>query len=190
METIEIVHEVTREGAGFHRTHDDDSGSDILVPKFTDQFLADCRVTPTEHNLDQGICYPKTDSEPFIFITPHTGLLIPAGIKVDLPPGYDLLVGDKSGIAKKYMLHINGGLVDNPYTGEIHVHIMNLSSQPFILKEGMKIAQGTIRPIAYPKWVLGSVDKVTTRGAGGHGSTGEFVQPDDRSLLDSPALMS
>ena len=174
---MSMTYEVTRPGAGLTRGNDGDSGTDCLLPTLTDEFIRACVYTPADVYRNMPVAWYPDGDERYIVLPGLKGILIPTGIKVDLPHGFDITVKDKSGVAKNACLKVNGGLVDSPYTGEVHVHLMNLSPNNVVLQEGQKLAQFVIRPVCYPTWTLGVVDKVTSRGAGGHGSTGLFVQP-------------
>jgi dUTP pyrophosphatase len=101
-------------------------------------------------------------------------VLIPTGIKVELPKGFELQVRSRSGLALKEGLFVlnSPGTVDMGYRGEVGVILCNLGSSEFIVEPGMRIAQAVISSI--PEVKIIRVDKVseTSRGAGGFGSTG------------------
>ncbi|MDE5977981.1 MAG: hypothetical protein K2G70_05910 [Turicibacter sp.] len=124
-------------------------------------------------------------------INPDEDILIPSGIKANIPEGYMLLGIDKSGIASsdlaksligvapytnKPSLIIGAKLVDEDYQGEIHIHIINVGSTPYTIKPGTKIAQFVLIPVLYAEPIEVAeealYDQVTDRGNGGFGSTG------------------
>lgn len=125
-------------------------------------------------------------------LRPHSDLLIPSGIKINMPEGYMLLGADKSGVvtsAKARILAnmpakedaflgsviIGAKVIDEDYQGEIHIHVINTSDQILDIRPGMKIAQFIFVPVSYfelqevPEGSL-FVEK-SERGAGGFGST-------------------
>ena len=100
-------------------------------------------------------------------------ILIPLGIRFDIPLGYDLTVHNKSGISTKKKLFKGAELIDSPYTGCVHIHLFNFSDNDVEIKRGDKIAQLVMRPVILCGLKEGTVDKETTRGSGGFGSTGD-----------------
>jgi dUTP pyrophosphatase len=100
--------------------------------------------------------------------------IIPTGIAIALPPGYEAQVRGRSGLAAKHgILPANGvGTIDADYRGEIGVILLNSSSDDFVVEPGMRIAQLVIAK--HETAELDIVDELdeTVRGAGGYGSTG------------------
>ena len=128
-------------------------------------------------------------------IGPHSDLLIPSGIKVEIPEGYMLMAADKSGVVTTNMACIKAGrqpkedafgssvivgakIVDEDYQGEIHLHLINLGNSAVQIKPGMKIAQFILVPVSYegleevPEAKLFS--RSSERGKGALGSTGSY----------------
>ena len=104
---------------------------------------------------------------------------IPSGIKVRLPKNHVLIAFNKSGIAVKSQLHVGACVVDENYTGEIHLDIHNLSNRPFKLEPGMKLMQFVLIKQEYHDVIeIKSEDELYTnfnikeRGRSGFGSTG------------------
>lgn len=111
-------------------------------------------------------------------IWPGESIIIPAGIRVQIPRGCVLIMFNKSGIATKHQLQVGACVVDEDYQGEIHLHVMNVGKEVVVLKPGMKLVQGLVMPVFYVGVeVLESGDELfpqsTERGQGGFGSTGE-----------------
>jgi len=108
---------------------------------------------------------------------PQEDVLIPAGIKVEVPEGYMLMAADKSGIATKKKLGILAKIVDEDYTGEVHIHLMNHGKSLIDINPNDKIAQFILVPVLYDS--IDVVDDITEmwkntsteRGDGGFGST-------------------
>lgn len=112
-------------------------------------------------------------SQPIV-IEPMERALIPTGLFMELPIGYEAQVRPRSGLAlKKGITCLNSpGTVDADYRGEIGVILANLSKEPFTVENGERIAQMVIAKHERTEWV--EVDELSTteRGAGGFGSTG------------------
>jgi len=107
-------------------------------------------------------------------LAPMQHALIPTGLAIALPAGYEAQVRPRSGLAAKNGVTVlnTPGTIDADYRGEIKVILINLGSEPFVVERGMRIAQMVIAQHARAELsVQASLDD-TTRGAGGFGSTG------------------
>lgn len=100
--------------------------------------------------------------------------IIPTGIFIELPAGYEAQIRPRSGLAaKKGISLVNSpGTIDADYRGEIGVILVNLSKEPFTVERGERIAQMVIATHDQAQWVEVSELGQTERGAGGFGSTG------------------
>ncbi len=108
-----------------------------------------------------------------ITILPGERVQVPTGIAVELPEGHVALVWDKSGLSHKHGLKTVGGVIDQGYRGEYMIGMINLSTEPYILDAGHKVAQILIQKVEHPEIeeVLELSD--SSRGEGGFGSTGK-----------------
>jgi dUTP pyrophosphatase len=97
---------------------------------------------------------------------------IGTGVFLELPKGYVALIKDKSGLAIKNGITIMGGVIDSGYRGECRVILVNLSSRPFRILRGMKIAQALIQRVENVKLEKIQDLSETSRGDGKFGSTG------------------
>ncbi len=98
--------------------------------------------------------------------------LISTGIAMAIPQGHVGLIWDKSGIATKHGLKTMAGVIDSGYRGEVKILVHNLSSEPYTIEQGNKIAQMLIQPVHQKQIVeVGSLEE-TQRGEGGFGSSG------------------
>jgi dUTP pyrophosphatase len=101
--------------------------------------------------------------------------LIPTGLFIELPVGYEAQIRPRSGLAFKHGITVlnSPGTVDADYRGEIKVLLINLGSEPFVIQQGERIAQMIIAKHETAEWEI--VEKLgeTNRGAGGYGSTGK-----------------
>ena len=100
--------------------------------------------------------------------------LVPTGLVVLLPPGYEAQVRPRSGLALKHGVTVlnSPGTVDSGYRGEIGVILANFGAADFAVKTGDKIAQLVIAPVTQPQVEETDVVDETDRGVGGFGSTG------------------
>jgi len=111
------------------------------------------------------------------WIHPFDRILIPTGLHIDIPDGYEIQVRSKSGLALKQGLMVlnSPGTVDQGYLGEIQVILFNTTNQKVKIEKGQKIAQAVLCPVVSGKWVnLISKNKLENkdRNNNGFGSTG------------------
>ncbi len=107
-------------------------------------------------------------------IPPLGRVLIPTGLAIALPTGYELQIRPRSGLALKYGITLPNtpGTIDEDYRGEIQVILLNASAEHFLVTRGMRIAQAVLAPVIHVAWSeVENLDE-TERGAGGFGSTG------------------
>lgn len=110
-----------------------------------------------------------------IVLQPHGRAVIPTGIAIALPEGYEAQIRGRSGLAAKFgVMPANGvGTIDADYRGEIGVILLNTSEEPFTVEPGMRVAQLVIARYERVEWIeVDDLDE-TERGAGGFGSTGK-----------------
>lgn len=112
-------------------------------------------------------------SQPIV-IEPMDRALIPTGLFMELPIGYEAQVRPRSGLAlKKGITCLNSpGTIDADYRGEVGVILANLSKETFVVENGERIAQMVIAKHERAEWVEAEELSTTERGAGGFGSTG------------------
>lgn len=109
-----------------------------------------------------------------VTIAPSARAVIPTGLAIALPPGYEAQVRSRSGLALRHGICMaNGvGTIDADYRGEIGVLLMNAGSEPFTVTRGMRIAQLVVARFETVSWEERDSLDGTARGAGGFGSTG------------------
>lgn len=109
-----------------------------------------------------------------IELKPLQRALIPTGLFLELPLGYEAQIRPRSGLAaKKGITVLNSpGTIDADYRGEIKVILINLSAEDFVVRDGERIAQMIISQHAKAEWIEVEELKATDRGAGGFGHTG------------------
>lgn len=113
-----------------------------------------------------------------VIIEPGARILVPTGIAIALPGGYEAQVRPRSGLALKHGITILNapGTIDADYRGEIGVTLINLGDEPFTVERGMRIAQMIIAPVSAVAWQETSALTETERGESGFGSTGIAVE--------------
>ncbi|HEX9461818.1 MAG TPA: dUTP diphosphatase [Alphaproteobacteria bacterium] len=107
-------------------------------------------------------------------ISPGERALIPTGIAIALPEGYEAQVRPRSGLALKHGVTVlnSPGTIDADYRGEIGVILVNLGSDPFTVTRGLRVAQLVVGPIVRITWTEAASLPNSGRGGGGFGSTG------------------
>ncbi len=109
-----------------------------------------------------------------VVVAPGARTLIPTGLAIALPSGYEAQIRPRSGLALKNGISLvnSPGTIDADYRGEVGVIVINHGDQDFTVSRGMRIAQMVVAPVIQAAW--DEVDELpeTTRGAGGFGSTG------------------
>ncbi len=109
-----------------------------------------------------------------VSVNPMERVLVPTGLFIELPAGYEAQVRPRSGLAlKKGITVLNSpGTIDADYRGEIRVILINLSNETFEIKDGDRIAQMVVSSHIQARWQEVEMLTETSRGAGGFGHTG------------------
>lgn len=109
-----------------------------------------------------------------IILKPLERAIVPTGLFIELPAGFEAQVRPRSGLAaKKGVTVLNSpGTIDADYRGEIKVILVNLSSENFVINDGERIAQIVIAKHERVEWIIAESLQDSERGAGGFGSTG------------------
>jgi len=159
-------------------------------------------TTPTRsHEYDAGLDFyiPNDIGWDTKTITPGSQILLPTGIKADIPEGFGLFCFERSSMASKGLI-IGARVVDAEYQGEIHMHCINVGKEDVHLKPGLKLCQFVLSPVVHTKVVVVELDQlyneITERADGKFGSTGtglaprkdyKFSQFEDNNPLDHGA---
>jgi dUTP pyrophosphatase len=142
------------------------------------------QLTPMEHAVGLALPTYATEQsagmdltaalEEAIELGPWERMLIPTGLSIALPTGYEAQIRPRSGLALKHGVTVlnTPGTIDADYRGEIGVILANMSKDPFTVERGMRIAQMVIAKHATVEWEVAEELDQTKRGAGGFGSTG------------------
>ncbi|MDR2938553.1 MAG: dUTP diphosphatase [Prevotellaceae bacterium] len=109
-----------------------------------------------------------------MLLAPHARMLVPTGIFIELPDGFEAQIRPRSGLAAKFGITVANapGTIDADYRGEIKVALANLSTEAFMLKSGERIAQMVVARYERIAWQPVDALSETARGDGGFGHTG------------------
>lgn len=109
-----------------------------------------------------------------MILAPGDRVLVPTGLAVALPPGHELQLRPRSGLALRSGLTVpnSPATIDEDYRGELKVILMNSGSVDIVIERGMRIAQAVLAPVTRFTWESVDTLEPTTRGQGGFGSTG------------------
>jgi len=109
-----------------------------------------------------------------LVLKPLGRALVPTGLKIAVPQGYEVQVRPRSGLALKFGITClnSPGTVDSDYRGEVGVILVNLGSEDFVIRRGDRIAQMVVAQHARIVWDVRETLETTIRGEGGFGSTG------------------
>jgi dUTP pyrophosphatase len=109
-----------------------------------------------------------------ITIEAQARLGVPTGWAMEIPPGFEVQVRPRSGLASKHGVTVVNapGTIDSDYRGELVVLLVNLGREPFVIQPGERVAQIVVAPVTQAEIVEVAELSATDRGAGGFGSTG------------------
>jgi len=137
-----------------------DHGADLPLPRYESDGAA---------GLDLSAAVDAA-----LTLLPGSTALVPTGLAIALPNGFEAQIRPRSGLAAKHGVTVLNapGTVDADYRGEVKVILINHGAQPFTIERGMRIAQMVVAPVTRLVWDETSQLPDTQRGAGGFGSTG------------------
>ncbi len=126
-----------------------------------------------EYQTQGSIGFDLHTTKDFI-IYPNETVLVPTGISVALPDGYEMQIRPRSGLAVKHGITVLNapGTIDSDYRGEIKVPLINLGCREVVFKAGDRVAQGVLAPVSRAQFEPTNELPETERGAEGFGSTG------------------
>lgn len=136
--------------------------------------------------LDEGVNLPSYMSEEAagadvqaflsspITLQPGSSTLVPTGIRLEIPKGYEIQVRPRSGLAFKHQVTVlnSPGTIDSDYRGELRILLINHGKEPFMITNGMRIAQLVLSPVVKGHFITSDFLNQTVRHEGGFGHTG------------------
>ena len=144
----------------------------MMKVKIVNQSPYPCPAYATEQSAGMDL---RAHLDAPVLLQPLQRMLVPTGLYIALPKGYEAQVRPRSGLAIKHGITVlnSPGTVDADYRGEVRVILVNLSDAPFEIVPGERIAQMVIARHEQAEWEQVEVLDETNRGAGGFGSTGK-----------------
>lgn len=114
------------------------------------------------------------DRESGFVLDPMRRAILPTGIRVEIPEGFEMQIRPRSGLAVKFGISIpnSPGTIDSDYRGPLGVALVNLGTEPFLIRHGDRIAQCVVAPVVQAAFQVVNSLGDTARGTGGFGSTG------------------
>jgi dUTP pyrophosphatase len=130
--------------------------------------------TPGAAGADVRANLPVDQRAAGVTLMPMQRLVVPTGLRVEIPVGFEVQIRPRSGLALKHGITLPNtpGTIDSDYRGPLGVALVNLSDQPFTVQHGDRVAQMIVAPVVQAAFEV--VDRLsdTARGVGGFGSTG------------------
>lgn len=138
-----------------------DAASDLVLPQYE---------TAGAAGADLRANLPTGD----ITLAPGARVLIPTGLQMEIPKGFEVQIRPRSGLALKHGIALvnSPGTIDSDYRGPVGIIVLNTSAEPFTVTHGMRIAQMVVAPVVQASFRLVDALSDTSRGGGGFGSTG------------------
>lgn len=131
----------------------------------------EAQIPVYQHFGDSGADLCSIES---VTITPGGTSMVSTGLCFEIPPGFEMQVRSRSGLASKHGVFVlnSPGTVDSGYRGVVKVILHNTGARPYAVSKGDRVAQAVIVPIAVGRYRLRKELSLSARGAGGYGSTG------------------
>ncbi|PFG64526.1 dUTP pyrophosphatase [Thioclava sp. ES.031] len=110
-----------------------------------------------------------------ITLAPMQRAIIPTGLRVEIPEGFEMQIRPRSGLALKHGISLPNtpGTIDADYRGPLGVLLINLGHEPYLIEHGARIAQAIVAPVVQARFEVADALGDTARGVGGFGSTGK-----------------
>jgi dUTP pyrophosphatase len=117
---------------------------------------------------------PEAEREAGLTLAPMHRRVVPTGLRVEIPDGFELQIRPRSGLALKHGISLPNtpGTIDSDYRGPLGVLLINLGAEPFRIAHGERIAQAIVAPVVQARFEVAETLAETGRGSGGFGSTG------------------
>jgi dUTP pyrophosphatase len=130
--------------------------------------------TPGAAGADIRANLPPEARADGIRLAPMQRLIVPTGLRVEIPPGFEMQIRPRSGLALKHGITLPNtpGTIDSDYRGPLGVALVNLGDAPYVVAHGDRIAQMIVAPVVQVRFEVAEALSPTARGEGGFGSTG------------------
>ncbi|MGR3761842.1 dUTP diphosphatase [Roseobacteraceae bacterium NS-SX3] len=142
--------------------HDEGADRDVQLPSYE---TAGAAGADLRANLPDRGC---------LVLEPGARKLVPTGLRIEIPAGYEVQIRPRSGLALKHGITLPNtpGTIDSDYRGPLGVILLNAGQKPFEIHHGERIAQMVVAPVLQARFELADGLSATARGSGGFGSTG------------------
>ncbi|KUO52016.1 MAG: deoxyuridine 5'-triphosphate nucleotidohydrolase [Sphingomonadales bacterium BRH_c42] len=126
------------------------------------------------HYATSGAAGMDVVSAEDVTLAPGARHAVATGLALAIPPGYEIQVRPRSGLALKHGITVPNtpGTIDSDYRGELKVILINHGAEPFVIARGDRVAQLVLAPVTQARWIEVAELDATARGTGGFGSTG------------------
>ncbi|MGB5558583.1 MAG: dUTP diphosphatase [Paracoccaceae bacterium] len=133
-----------------------------------------CYETAGAAGADIRANLPPGIRETGLSLDPMQRRIVPTGIRVEIPQGFEMQIRPRSGLALKHGITLPNtpGTIDSDYRGPLGVLLVNLGAEPYVIHHGDRIAQMIVAPVVQARFELADTLTETSRGSGGFGSTG------------------
>lgn len=141
------------------------------LPHYDEEFELPFYATEGAAGADIRASIPEKKS---IVVKPGERVLVPTGLQMEIPFGYEIQVRPRSGLSLKSSLMVvnSPGTIDCDYRGEINIIIGNFGKDDYVIEHGLRLAQLVLAPVIQAKYSRANSLNETARGTGGFGSTG------------------
>lgn len=131
--------------------------------------------TPGSAGADIRANLLPEDRESGFTLDPMHRAVVPTGLRVEIPQGFEVQIRPRSGLALKHGITLPNtpGTIDSDYRGPLGVALINLGAEPYVIRHGDRIAQMIVAPVIQVQFQVVEALSDTARGAGGFGSTGK-----------------
>lgn len=146
----------------------------MTLNKITVKIIGEEEFVPRYSSLYAAGADLKACVDSPVTIQPGERVLVPTGLKMEIPSGYEAQVRPRSGLAIKHGITLvnTPGTIDSDYRGDVKVIMINLGNEPFVINRGDRIAQMIFAPVITADFLIEDELSVSQRNTGGFGSTG------------------
>jgi dUTP pyrophosphatase len=141
------------------------------LPHYDESFELPFYATEGAAGADIRASLPEKKS---ITVKPGERLLVPTGLQMEIPQGFEIQVRPRSGLSLKSSLMIvnSPGTIDCDYRGEVNIIVGNFGKEDYVIEHGLRLTQLVLAPVIQARYISTTDLSETERGAGGFGSTG------------------
>ncbi|SFC37621.1 dUTP diphosphatase [Tropicimonas isoalkanivorans] len=130
--------------------------------------------TPGAAGADLRANFPAGERSAGVTLQPLERRIIPSGLRVEVPDGYEMQIRPRSGLALRHGITLPNtpGTIDSDYRGPLGILLVNLGTEPYTIHHGDRVAQAIVAPVVQARFDIAEGLETSARGEGGFGSTG------------------